>query len=892
MSKCKPKYKNLNRIQSFSDQKYAVVSWAEQNCQNDEWLRQQVEQLRYLSPPAVRKKFKLNDFIDENQSYGYVLTESNEAIFSNVTEKPVPIDFTDMSLIDEKSNCAFPTFEDDDGNIRYKAEVPKVTSSQEDFSTSHKHGNGANSYWYVGYDKNKPYVVKPHWMNNVKNANIPSIVRAQTFKVKMDSFSNDVQEGLLEAVTLLIQNTGEIAHNWTSPLYVQLWPTFKRFVPKTEWINRTQESTTKVINFDNLDKKSDATSSEIAAGQYKENYATYSRLSRVTNNKKTKFSDSNGNYYKVDKNGSFVVKREYIYWPKSKVGDKLSISKPLAEGIFNPDETSPGWYTIVFNKAAKVKRDGTYAIVVFSPLSHPTHCPRIGGWGRNCNKAKYNGGDAFLSEDNGRTFVRYGHNDEDNVTPYKYGKYAPQDFAFECRITQSNRSYDTESDYYLYLKPIFANPIKKFHLAGDVYGETNGNTSAADVNLTFEYSTDGRDWDPIRMGEEKYFLENHPNRLFIRAKMSTSNPGDSPDIENLCVYLTTDVSKQMYVRTKMYNPKLNPMLGASLWGRIYAPYELTPDSSKVSASVEIIQQDLRKEHFHIIEVSDLENYLSVQDSKENFILDESKIIGVDDDHRAKYLIDNPSVLKSLKECSNVYVKPYVYNDVEYLMSFDGGVDDEDNPILGGLNLSNSPAYPIQECMSKSDSDEPEVLFGEWFDFEVDYTNDIVYFDREVLDNMPIGGLYISYNPVFIQDLTLKEVGIREDEETGLIEEGLILDYFKESFIVDETNVRTRRIPLRVIPVDPIREVILNKDTDAEEELHEDIDFTVDYVNKELVFPILDDANQLSRLSINDTLDVVYTPNIEDTGIAIGYWCNRDDTNHQCRIKSNYIEYKV
>ena len=76
------------------------------------------------------------------------------------------------------------------------------------------------------------------------------------------------------------------------------------------------------------------------------------------------------------------------------------------------------------------------------------------------------------------------------------------------------------------------------------------------------------------------------------------------------------------------------------------------------------------------------------------------------------------------------------------------------------------------------------------------------------------------------------------------------------------------------------------------ELFEDVDFTVDYINKQLIFPIVDDVNQNCILKENDKLEVVYTPNIEDTGIALGYYVKRDKTDHQCTIKQNYIEYKI
>lgn len=48
--------------------------------------------------------------------------------------------------------------------------------------------------------------------------------------------------------------------------------------------------------------------------------------------------------------------------------------------------------------------------------------------------------------------------------PKHEGKYAPQDLAFQCDITQVKDSYDSSKAYYIYLKPISANPIKQIRL--------------------------------------------------------------------------------------------------------------------------------------------------------------------------------------------------------------------------------------------------------------------------------------------------------------------------------------------------------------------------------------------------------------------------------------------
>ena len=54
---CKPVYKNLNKIAAAGEQRYAVTQWADQNCENDEYLKQECERLDYRINPYVRKRF-------------------------------------------------------------------------------------------------------------------------------------------------------------------------------------------------------------------------------------------------------------------------------------------------------------------------------------------------------------------------------------------------------------------------------------------------------------------------------------------------------------------------------------------------------------------------------------------------------------------------------------------------------------------------------------------------------------------------------------------------------------------------------------------------------------------------------------------------------------------
>ena len=824
---CPSQYKNLNQIQSFSEQMYPTVQWAEQNCKNDEYLKQKTDELEYLTPPAVRKRFS-PILLDELNSFGCKINSSrnaskkNTVTFNGDTAEEVVIDFTDFNLIDlNKSDVVFESIPIKTNGVitgsQKRAAVPMVQESTVSYACkTFSQGDSINSYWYVGYDKSKSYQVRSDWIKDIFDEEIPSVVRAQTFTIP-----NGISGGKLESVDLQIENNGTTTSNWASPLIVQIWRTIQKKVEKTTW-----------------------------------------------NTSKKKPVSYNPKQY------------EYIAWPD---GDP---KKPLAQSVYYPDKTNPHFQNFLLDKAITVNAGEKYAIVIFSPLSHNEHCPRIGGWGRNCARdAKYAGGDAFLSENNAKSFIRYGHNDD--KVAYKFGQITPQDFAFQCHIRTYTSGRDTNEEYYLYLNPIITNPIKEVQINPISVG---GNENSNNNLLVFEVSPTGKpnSWITLDSTYKARFnrdsnTNEYPHMCFVRARMKANLPSGSqstevtPYIEKFLVQLDLDSPREMYARTLFYTPKLSPMLGANVWGRVYAPFTAEPS---VEGSVEIIQEKLYTEHFTIITAEQLSDYTYVDDN--NVVkskikgLDVEKITDADMSVRYQYLIDNPNALNLLK-AENIYVKPYKYvkngSNVTDLMSF-----------KNGIQLTNSPAYPIQQVLSQPDGNTEIQAYGEWLDFTFDYDNDILNFYTDNANNtvndIPVGNLAVSYNPIFIQDLTSEDVGLREDGE------GLILDYFKETFIISDTELENRSVTLRVTAVDPIRSLILNG-----EELHEDIDFTVDYINHKITFPVLDN-NSTTILNAGDKLVVIYTPNLEDTGIALGYRAKRTNKDKQMIIKPNYIEYKV
>jgi hypothetical protein len=551
-----------------------------------------------------------------------------------------------------------------------------------------------------------------------------------------------------------------------------------------------------------------------------------------------------------------------------------------------------------------------------------------------------------MSEDNGTTWIRYGKNGVDTDSEgkeltYKKGKYTPQDFHFRCTVRTKDASNNATEQYAtgvheLYLEPIYDNRITNVTIDYEGHGHENSTNDGS--HMTFEISTDGDYWEEISPQTNGINLTNHEsldnysNVLLVRVKMwRDTDKNVTPSLESLSITLTTDPSVEFYARSVNYTPPSDNMLGANIWGRLYAPFNM---DNGVDCNVEIVEGTTVTNHFKLIGLSELDS-----DMINTYELD-SNLSSFNDDGKASYLTVNTDNLEILKR-NNIYIKPYrVENDSSgklYLLSFSPsyqsddmvvngtkveGTDttetDEDNETVtvkgtyyeyeynvGGLNFSRQVAYPIisvrKQDPCETDTSTLNVVdtFKEWIDYTFDYENNQLLFKQSTLDSeLSSGDLYISYNPIFISRLTRDDVGRKIDLETNTVDEGLVLDYFKETITVSSTDIVNHRVSLRVAPVDPIREVRLYKynrvDEDDYTSLYENWDYTlesVDAVNS-LVFNVSETDGSSLILDEGDVLTVVYTPNIRANTLYVGYYATREDVSKQCRLENMYWEYKV
>ena len=150
MAKCPAQYKNLG-LMSFDEQREVTIQMLRQICMNDEWLKQQIEKIKYETPAVSRKRFSPIP-VDTANSYGYKISTNNDVVFDSSSDKEIEIDFTDLSLIDlSKTDCVIESILNN-GEIVTQAKVPKITSESIDKSTRNY------SPWAVKDDKGNEFV--------------------------------------------------------------------------------------------------------------------------------------------------------------------------------------------------------------------------------------------------------------------------------------------------------------------------------------------------------------------------------------------------------------------------------------------------------------------------------------------------------------------------------------------------------------------------------------------------------------------------------------------------------------------------------------------------------------------------------------------------------------
>jgi hypothetical protein len=226
-------------IKEWGHKQLVTLNLLKSEINNEDYLYNQVNSLWDATPPVTRKLFK-PVAIDPDKSFGVDLNKDNTSysispdVNTIVHIKPIDDPKIDTSipiltskLIDTvKSTCVFNT-------INKYVTIPRETVEYLDKNTRNyspfDNDMLCNEYWYIGFNRSKPYETRPNWVMNEEHGGIPAICRSQTFKVDLKEKS--VGYGDLESVVLnlhgeslqtgvpLIVEITEAVYNDTEKIY-------------------------------------------------------------------------------------------------------------------------------------------------------------------------------------------------------------------------------------------------------------------------------------------------------------------------------------------------------------------------------------------------------------------------------------------------------------------------------------------------------------------------------------------------------------------------------------------------------------------------------------------------------------------------------------------------
>lgn len=245
----------------------------------------------------------------------------------------------------------------------------------------------------------------------------------------------------------------------------------------------------------------------------------------------------------------------------------------------------------------KVVSGTKYAWVLRSPFTSYQNHYGVGGWGKNCKADPYTGGDAFISYDNGKTWVKHGRNE---AVPYKEGMYAPQDFGFLVHTIPDTPVYTTQGnavEQIVYLEPIRANPITTIVLSPD--GVIKAPTRPG-TDVVFEVTSDWDSWHELNSGNaySYSFEEPYPTKVWVRVVLgndgSAGNTGNTPEVSGVGIHLDTTVASEGLIRTMFYAPPTSMPLGASIWDELDADITEQPNTTVL---VDVVRGTMQEEMF-------------------------------------------------------------------------------------------------------------------------------------------------------------------------------------------------------------------------------------------------------------------------------------------------------
>lgn len=709
MTNCPPVYRNI-QCESFGNKKQITSQLLRQFCKNDAYLYEQIQELWDNTDPESRKRFYPPSFMDLNSSYGI---ESYILITDYEKEQ---FDYWDtVYRFSQKTNIKYYVdFDSSNDKIIESGDTRHIyTESILDFDGE--------------YTENKLEVVR----EEDEQGNIISTLRPEI----TTETAREIIEHKAQYETKYVKKATEQLGKQKKDAYC--YGAYGNWHCNSYWysgFNRSKNYNIKSAwrkNQDTYDIPSVCRSQTFTA----ENTGRVNKVSLKMQGDSTSISPTIVEIRTTTKTGK----------PSTKV---------LARTEKRFTHNTGSVIAFEFKEMAKIEKGKKYAIVVRSPLSNFGKTVRWGGWARTCfsnaKKQAYYKGDAFLSEDNGKTWIKYGKNRDGK----SYGSHwydwgiaeKPLDFGFEVFIrpitekkinTKTNKlvksAYNEELDveysyfkkgiYYLNFHTIYTSNINDIYIS-EYYHENREDTSLAQYTWQYynpEYTDETDKWLDVQGNHIQYsqftnsysFLKlrlklelkkstmgnitidnNNPLRTIMTEKGIVNDP--IPFLDQFEIHINCRHPTRAYLRTQYYHPPKENMLGASLWSEVNAT---AIAKNNATVDIDIIHEKEAIEHFKFYQLETI----NVPLSRELTIKQQEIVEELNDYINA---FENTSISRNQKTIiqyiinDNISEKLFLnYLKIQltpvYILPFT--YEDEEYLFFDKIELPHYPAKPLLKC---------------------------------------------------------------------------------------------------------------------------------------------------------------------------------------------------
>lgn len=477
MTNCPPVYRNI-QCESFNNKKKITSQLLRQFCKNDAYLYAQIQELWDYTDPETRKRFYPPDFMDVSRSFGiesYILQTEEEREENNYCSEVYRFN-------DVKRFKYFFNFDNSDDKISesyFDADVRCIDIQADSFLDLE---NNYNTQKLEIVNEDGVTTLRPHLTTStyeeINHYNATYTTKKANTSTKYVETKEKLGKGKVDAHFYGAFNNWHCNNHWYNG-----FNRTKNYNVKSDWKK----------NQDSYDIPSVCHSQTFKA----QNTGRVSKVQLNIQGTKSAVSPCIVEIRTTSKNG----------YPTTKV---------LARAERKFGGGGQNVVAFEFKNKAFVTKGETYAIVVRSPLSHFENTFRVGGWTTGCFSSEskyYKYGSAFLSEDNGKTWIKNGKTSDKKSYGSHYYDWGinqkPVDLAFEVTVQPIVQQ--------AIKKKVSGNNVKQLIEEGYTLVEGTTNTyrklvkEAYDITSTYEYTyyKDGSYYlhlKPIQTNPIDYFM--------------------------------------------------------------------------------------------------------------------------------------------------------------------------------------------------------------------------------------------------------------------------------------------------------------------------------------------------------------------------------------------------